>query len=223
MEFWIDSADPRTVARFEKLGLLTGVTTNPELLSHVPSIDKTLHELLDVTKGFLAVQVVARNAEEMVAQGKVINDLSDQMIIKVPVIPEGLAAIHELSKANIRTMATAIFTPQQALIAAKAGADYVAPYLSRIQKAGTPIEEFLKTTSRIFHNYQLPTKIIAASINDLKQVELCAEYSIDAVTLTEPIFDKLVEEHALTLEAIRQFERAWKAESAELFKVKTII
>lgn len=223
MEFWIDSVDPRTVSRFEKLGLLTGVTTNPELLANVPSIDKTLHELLDSTKGLLAVQVVAKTTEEMVEQGKIINDLSDQIIVKVPAVHEGLAAIHELSKANIRTMATAIFTPEQALICAKAGADYVALYLTRLQKSGGNPAEFLKSTAKIFHNYQLPAKILAASISDLKQIELCAEHSIDAVTLNEQIFDKLVEEHALTLEAIKQFDRAWKAESAELFRVKTII
>jgi len=192
-------------------------------LANVPSIDKTLHELLDSTNGLLAVQVVAKTTEEMVAQGKVINDLSDQIIVKVPAVLEGLAAIHELSKANIRTMATAIFTPEQALIAAKAGADYVALYLTRLKKAGGNPDEFLKRTAKIFHNYQLPTKILAASISDLKQVELCAEHSIDAVTLNEQIFDKLVEEQTLTLEAIKQFERAWKAESAELFRVKTII
>ncbi len=223
MEFWIDSVEPRAVAHFEKLGLLTGVTTNPELLANVPSIDKTLHELLDSTKGLLAVQVVAKSAEEMVAQGKIINDLSDQIIVKVPVTQEGLAAIHELSKANIRTMATAIFAPEQALIAAKAGADYVALYLTRLKKAGGDPDDFLRKTSKIFQNYQLPTKILAASISDLKQVELCAEHSIDAVTLNEDVFNKLVKEHTLTLESIAQFERAWKAESAELFRVKTII
>lgn len=223
MEFWIDSVEPRTVSRFEKLGILTGVTTNPELLANVPSLDKTLHELIDATNGLLAVQVVAKTTEEMVAQGKIINDLSDQIIIKVPAILEGFAAIHELSKANIRTMATAIFTPEQALIAAKAGADYVALYLTRLKKAGGDADEFLKKTAKIFHNYQLPTKILAASISDLKQVELCAEHSIDAVTLSEQLLDNLVKDQTLTLEAIKQFDRAWKAESAELFRVKTII
>lgn len=223
MEFWIDSVNARTVSRFAKLGLLTGVTTNPTLLSEVESIDKTLHELLNAQTGLLAVQVVADSAEEMVAQGKVINDLSDQMIVKVPAIIEGLAAIHELSKSDIRTMATVIYTPEQALTAAKAGADYVALYLNRLKKAGGDPIELLKSTAKIFKNYNLETKILAASLSDVNQVELCAELGIDAVTMKVDIFDLLVQEHTLTLETIRQFKQAWKAESAELFRVKTII
>lgn len=223
MEFWIDSINPRTIAKYVELGILTGVTTNPDLLGNVKSIDKTLQDIIEVNPGFLAVQVVADSAEEMIAQGKVIHDLSDRMLIKVPVTHDGLKAIHQLSQASISTVATVVFSPQQALAAAKAGADYVALYLTRYEKSGGNALELLKSTAKIFSNYNLESKILAASISSIEQVEKCAELGIHAVTMREEIFDKLIEEQTLTLEAIEQFKRAWKAESAELFKVKTII
>lgn len=223
MEFWIDSINPKNIRKYVELGILTGVTTNPELLTQVKSIDKTLHDIIEVNPGLLAVQVVADSADEMVAQGKVINDLSDRMLVKVPVTHDGLKAIHRLTEANIPTVATVVFSPQQALTAAKAGADYVALYLTRFEKSGGSWKELLHSTSKVFSNYHLETKILAASISSAEQVEKCAELGIHAVTMREEIFDKLIEEQTLTLEAIEQFKRAWKAESAELFKVKTII
>lgn len=223
MEFWLDTIRAAEVESKARLGLLTGVTTNPELLSKAKSVEETLSALLDSFDGPLAVQVLSSSAKEMVAEGKVLYDFCDRIIVKVPVTREGLAAIHELSQFQIPTMGTCIFAPEQALLASKAGAEYVALYLTRLEKAGGDSVELLKSCTQIFQNYLFDTQILAASISHIEQVEKCAELAIDAVTLREEIFNDLIQDHSLTLEAVRHFNECQKAEDASLFKVRPTV
>lgn len=223
MEFWLDTVRPESVAKASKMGLLKGVTTNPQILGSVKSLEKTLNDLLASFDGPLAVQVLAEDHEGMILEGKSLYDFSpDRIIVKVPVTEEGLKAIHALSSSNIPIMGTVIFSPYQALLAAKAGADYVALYLSRLEKARGDSVELLKATWRIFQNYKLETKILGASIGHVEQVEKCAELGIQAVTMKEEIFEKMIEDHPLTLEACRQFEQSFKAQDASLFHSRII-
>ena len=223
MEFWLDTINPKSVQNAARLGLLTGVTTNPELLGKAKQVEASLQALLASFEGPLVVQVHAGSGDDMLAQGKALYDFSDRIIVKVPVTKEGLAAIHALTISQIPTMGTCVFGPEQALVASKAGADYVALYLTRLDKAGGDSVDLLKTCVRIFTNYKLETKLLAASISHIEQVEKCAELGIHAVTMKESIFDHLVEEHPLTLDSIQRFNECQKAEDASLFKPRHLV
>lgn len=223
MEFWLDTINPKSVQNAARLGLLAGVTTNPELLGKAKQVEPALQALLASFEGPLVVQVHAGNAVDMLAQGKALYDFSDRIIVKVPVTKEGLAAIHALTVSKIPTMGTCVFAPEQALVAAKAGADYVALYLTRLDKAGGDSIDLLKACTRIYANYKLETKLLAASISHIEQVEKCAELGIAAVTIKESIFEQLIAEHPLTLDAIQRFNEFQKAEDASLFKPRHVV
>lgn len=218
MELWLDSADPVAVKKIIPYGFLSGITTNPELLRSSKNVKETLTSLLDTyDETMVAVQVASGSAEDMIAQGKALNEFSDRIIVKVPVTTQGLKAIHALSLENIFTMGTCVFSSEQALFAAQAGADYVALYLGRLEKAGGSAEELLENTNLIFLNYDYSCRILAASIQDKAQFDLCAKIGIDAVTLKEDFFHDLLKTNPLTEEALKQFEGAYKAEDASLF------
>ena len=218
MEFWLDTIQANSVKSNALLGLITGVTTNPELLGKAKNVETTLLALLESFEGPLAVQVQASTSNDMVAQGKTLYDFSDRIIVKVPVTQEGLKTIYALTQSQIPTMGTCVFAPEQALLAAKAGADYVALYLTRLEKSGGDSIALLKASSRIFQNYHFETKLLAASISHVEQVEKCAELAIHAVTLRENVFKDLIEDHPLTLDAIQYFNECFKAEDASLLK-----
>lgn len=219
MEFWIDSISTDAIKQVSKLGILYGVTTNPALLHN----DRELNDIINEFKeGPIAVQVSANSAEEMVEQGVILSELCDRIIVKVPVTKEGLEAIHHLAERHIITMATCVFTPLQALLAAEAGSDYVALYLSRFERSGGNIKELVSACKKILENYHWDTRLIAASIQDIKQIELCAEAGVHAITLKEPLFKQLLVDNPLTLEALEDFDTFSKAKDASLYRPRTL-
>jgi transaldolase len=206
MEVWLDSTQISSVQIGVRLGILSGVTTNPSLIARSERcLERVLEDLLHFQEGPVAVQVVAQDSIEMVQQGQNLYDFSNRLIIKVPVTINGLEAIHLLSRQGIPTMATALFTPHQALMAALAGADYLAPYLGKIEKAGGSPWETLTSITRILNNYHLTTKILGASIYGLEQAAKCAELGIFGITVKETIFEKMIEDHPLTLQSVQEF------------------
>lgn len=206
MDIWLDTTHIRTIQKAVRLGLLSGVTTNPALIAEAQEdLEKVLKDLLHHQEGPVTAQVVAQEVDEMVQQGQCLFALSNRIIVKVPVTENGIEAIQLLSRQGIPTMATVLFTPQQALIAATAGANYVAPYLSRLEKGGGNPWAMLESTKRIFDHYRFKTKILGASISNVDQVIRCAEIGIYGVTLKEEIFNQLLGEHPLTQQGVRQF------------------
>ena len=212
MDIWLDSTNLLVVDQAVQLGLLSGVTTNPTLIAQSKKEFKgVLKDLLNRQEGPVTAQVVSEDVEEMVRQGEDLYAFSNRLIIKVPLTTNGVKAIHLLSSQEIPTMATAIFHPHQALLAALAGANYVAPYLSRLELAGEDPWIMLKKVSLLFQTYQLNTKILGASLQTIEQVMSCAEIGIYGVTIKEELFEKLIKTDPLTLKAVEQFEDDWKS------------
>lgn len=218
MDIWLDTTNIRMIQKAVRYGLLSGVTTNPSLIVQAKrGLEEIIEDLLHYQEESVAVQVVASETEEMVQQGESFYSLSNRLIIKIPATKEGLEAIHLLSRRGIPTMATVVFHCRQALLAALAGADYVAPYLGRLEKEGGNPWEFLKTLIHIFQNYRLKTKILGASLSSVEQVLQCAEAGIYGVTVKDELFEKLIETDSLTLKGVGQFARDWESVETDLF------
>ena len=218
MDIWLDTTNIQIVQKGVKVGLLSGMTTNPTLISHSQrALEEVLEDLLHYQEGPVAAQVVAEEVSEMVHQGQILHSLSNRLIIKIPVTKIGLEAIHLLSRQGIMTMATVIYHPRQALMAALAGADYVAPYIGRLEKINKDPWTMLKTIIHLFHTYRIQTKILGASLNSVEQVLQCAEAGIYGVTVKDELFEKLIEDDSLTLKDVEQFASDWKKVNACLF------
>lgn len=218
MDIWLDTTNIRTVQKAVKLGVLAGVTTNPTLIAQSQrDLEEVLEDLLHHQEGPVTAQVVADGTDEMVQQGQNLYSLSNRLIIKVPLTENGLEAVHLLSRQGIPTMATVIFHPRQALMAALAGADYVAPYLGRLEKAGGDPWDMLKSIIHIFQVYRLKTKILGASLQNVKQIMQCAEAGIYGITVKDDLFEKLIESDDMTLKSVEQFALDWQNVNTPLF------
>jgi transaldolase len=210
MEMWLDTIDITLIKKAKELGILHGVTTNPSILSKAATSNESImQELLEVQKGPVTIQVVADTAKEMVQQGNYWHAFSPRLIIKVPVTLHGLQAIHALSKQNIPTMATVVFHPRQCLLAALAGADYIAPYYGRIEDSGQNAAHYLKTMCRQMKENQFQTKLLVASLRTLEHISLCADIATAAITVKDALFLQFIEDHPLTVDCVETFKKEW--------------
>lgn len=218
MDIWLDSTNIQTLQTAVRFGLLSGVTTNPTLIAKTgKNIEEVLQDILHYQEGPVAVQVVSTDTFEMVQQGQTFYSLSKRLIIKVPVSKNGLEAIHLLSRQGIPTMGTIVFHPRQAWLASLAGANYIAPYLGRMEKAGIDPWDILKKIAYLLTQSRSKTKIIGASIQTVEHVLKCAEIGIQGVTVKDELFEKLIQDDELTSNIIDQFANDWEKASSSLF------
>jgi transaldolase len=218
MDIWLDTTNIKTIQRAVRFGILAGVTTNPSLIAHAGSdMETLLRDLLHFQEGPVTAQVVAEEVHEMVQQGQSLHAISNRIIVKVPITQKGLEAIHLLSRQGIPTMATVLFHPRQALMAALAGADYVALYISRMEKAGEDPWIALASMKSIFNNYRFKTQILGASLHTLEHVVKCAEVGIYGATLKDELFEKMVADQPQTLSGVEQFASDWKLLNDPIF------
>lgn len=210
MEFWLDTTDPTTILEAKALGLLHGVTTNPSLLAKAVETERSLVQLLQLQEGPIMVQVTSATASEMLQEAYHLVEISDRIVVKVPVTKEGLKTIYQLSQKGIPTLGTAVFTATQALLAAHVGAQYIAPYLSHMSKAA--IDPFLEMEQmlQIYGKQKLPTKILAASLSSPEDIVRCAQMGVPALTLKKELFFQLVSDHSATLGHIARFDQEWR-------------
>lgn len=202
MKFIIDDANIEAIKRIYEYYPVDGVTTNPSILA---KSKRPPFEVLKEIRAFIGkeaelhVQAVALEARGMVEDAyAIIKKLGDTTYVKIPSIPEGFKAMKELKKEGIRITATAIYTPMQAYLAAKCGADYAAPYINRIDNMGYNGIQTAKNIHDIFKNNDLKTQVLAASFKNSQQVlELC-EYGIGASTISPDVIDALVKNTAIT-------------------------
>ena len=213
MKFIIDDANIEAIKRIYEYYPVDGVTTNPSILA---KSKRPPFEVLKEIRAFIGkeaelhVQAVALEAQGMVEDAyAIIKELGDTTYVKIPSIPEGFKAMKELKKEGIRITATAIYTPMQAYLAAKCGADYAAPYINRIDNMGYNGIQTAKNIHDIFKNNELKTQVLAASFKNSQQVlELC-EYGIGASTISPDVIDALVKNTAITAavdDFIKDFE-----------------
>ncbi|MGY5850111.1 fructose-6-phosphate aldolase [Salegentibacter sp. F14] len=209
MKFFIDTANLDQIKEAQDLGVLDGVTTNPSLMAKegITGKDKILQHYLDICKivdGDVSAEVVATDFDGIVREGEELAKLDDQIIVKVPMIKEGVKAIKYFSDKGIKTNCTLVFSAGQALLAAKAGANYVSPFLGRLDDISTDGLNLIAETRLIFDNYGFETEILAASIRHTMHVVNCAKLGADVMTGPLSSIDGLLR-HPLTDSGLAKF------------------
>jgi transaldolase len=210
MKFFIDTADVNEIREAHALGLVDGVTTNPSLIAKSGrKFQDVIEEITAIVDGPISAEVIALDAEGMVKEAKELVKIHKNIVIKVPMTPEGLKATKQLSAEGIKTNVTLIFTPMQALLAAKAGATYVSPFVGRlddISQDGMGIIEEIRT---IFDNYGYTSEIIVASIRNPIHVLDSALIGADIATIPYSVMLQL-SKHPLTDAGIKKFLEDWE-------------
>lgn len=206
----IDSADIKKAREIEKYYTIAGITTNPTILSKIEgSLEDKLKELKEFTYGKyeVHVQTTESEVEKIVEEAKKLRDyFGESFYIKIPVTKSGLEAMKLCSKEDIRVTATAILTPMQALAAAKNGANYVAPYVNRMENVGQDAKEAILEISNLLIDY--PTEILAASFKNVKQVQDILRCGVEAVTIAPEIIEASIW-HPYTDKSVFDFEKDW--------------
>lgn len=210
MKFFIDTADVNEIREAHSLGLVDGVTTNPSLIAKSGrKFKEVITEITSIVDGPISAEVISLEAEGMVQEAAELAAIHKNIVIKLPMTPEGLKATKALTAKNIKTNVTLIFTPMQALLAAKAGATYVSPFVGRlddISQDGMGIIDEIRT---IFDNYGYDTEIIVASIRNPIHVQNSALIGADICTIPYSVMLQL-SKHPLTDAGIARFLEDWK-------------
>ncbi|OCA82374.1 fructose-6-phosphate aldolase [Bacillus sp. FJAT-27225] len=212
MKFFIDTANMNEIRDAYALGLLSGVTTNPSLVAKEKgvSFEDRLKEITDLVPGSVSAEVIALDAEGMIKEGKELAKIAPNITIKVPMTPDGLKAVHAFSQEGIKTNVTLIFSANQALLAARAGATYVSPFLGRLDDIGHNGLELISTIYEIFAVHGLNTEIIAASIRHPQHVTEAALRGAHIATIPYKVLMQLFH-HPLTDKGIEAFLKDWNS------------
>lgn len=207
MDIWLDSTDIKTIALGNKLGIIRGVTTNPSLIAESEqNLEENINAILKCQSGPLTVQVTAVDHSGIIEQAETLRDYSERIIVKIPVTQEGLKAMTSLSHLQFPMMATAVFTPYQALFACHAGAAFIAPYFSRIPNPLDALEGMVLMLDR----YGFETELVVASLKSEEDISDCFHIGVDAITLKKDLFETLIADQSGTFEALDRFSTDWK-------------
>lgn len=210
MKFFLDTALVDEIKQAASWGILDGITTNP---SHVAKSGKgfieVLKEITDIVPGPVSAEVTATNFDDMMRQAHQLVKVADNIVIKIPMIPEGLKAIKALAEEGTQVNTTLCFNPVQCLLAAKAGATYVSPFIGRLDDIGETGMEGISQLRQIFDNYEFDTQILVASVRNPIHVLDAAVIGADVVTMPFEIFEKLAH-HPLTDIGLEKFLKDWE-------------
>ncbi|HED00613.1 MAG TPA: fructose-6-phosphate aldolase [Proteobacteria bacterium] len=210
MKFFIDTANLDEIRQANDMGLIDGVTTNPSLIAKENKpFKKLLTEICRIVRGPVSAEVVSLEAKEMVGEAKVLAKIADNIVIKVPMTTEGIKATRMLSEAGIKTNVTLIFSPVQALLAAKAGATYVSPFVGRLDDISQVGMDLVGDIIAIYDNYAFDTEVIVASIRHPGHVLEAALMGADVATIPFKVIAQLTK-HPLTDIGIEKFLADWK-------------
>jgi len=210
MKFFIDTADINEIKTAVAYGLVDGVTTNPSLVSKTgKDLMTVLKEICDVVEGPISAEVVSTKSSDMVKEAKQLAQIHPNIVVKIPMCLEGLKATRTLSQAGIKINMTLIFSPLQALIAAKAGAAYVSPFIGRLDDISQVGMDVIDQIVTIFDNYEFDAEIIVASIRNPVHVLEAALLGADIATIPFSVLEQLTK-HPLTDIGIERFLADWK-------------
>lgn len=210
MKFFIDTANIEEIKEAASIGILDGVTTNPTLISRENEEPTVLFKKIsEIVEGPIAAEVVSLDWKGIVEEGKELAKISSNIVVKIPINKDGLKAVKELSALNIKTMVTLIFTPVQALLAARAGADYITPFVGRLDDIAYPGMDLIANIVQIFNNYNIKTEVIVASIRNPVHVLEAAMIGADVSTIPLKVIEQLVK-HPLTEKGIESFLKDWQ-------------
>ncbi|AKA71154.1 fructose-6-phosphate aldolase [Clostridium scatologenes] len=205
MKIFIDTANVEEIKRVAKWGVLDGVTTNPSLIAKEGrKLKDVIEEICDIVDGPISAEVISLEADKMVEEGRELSKLHKNIVIKIPMCEEGLKAVSVLAKEGIRTNVTLIFSAQQALLAAKAGASFVSPFMGRLDDIGNAGIVVIQDIAEIFEIYGIETEIIAASIRTPMHVLDCAKAGADISTIPYKVLMQMLK-HPLTDAGIQKF------------------
>lgn len=213
MRFFIDTANVEDIRKANEMGIICGVTTNPSLIAKEGrDFAEVIREITTIVDGPISGEVKATttDAEGMIKEGRKIAAIHPNMVVKIPMTIEGLKAVKVLSKEKIKTNVTLIFTAAQALLAARAGATYVSPFLGRLDDISTTGINLIEDIVTIFDNYDLDTEIICASVRNPIHVTDCALAGADIATVPYAVIEQMTK-HPLTDQGIEKFQADYKA------------
>ena len=213
MKFFIDTANIDEIKKANELGLLDGVTTNPSLVAKEGREFKDLiKEICSIVDGPVSAEVVSTDAEGMMAEARELAKIADNIVVKIPLIKEGLKAVKILSSEGIKTNVTLCFSAVQALMAAKAGADYVSPFVGRLDDIGVTGMELIEQIISIYESYGYETEIIVASIRNPLHVLDAATMGADIATIPYKVMEQLIK-HPLTDIGLANFLKDWEKQN----------
>ena len=192
------------------MGLLDGITTNPSLMSKEGGDPKSaMQEITKIIKGDVSLEVVSTDFSGMIEEGKRLREFGSNVVVKVPMTPDGLKACKSLSSEGIPVNVTLVFSSNQALLAAKSGAKYVSPFIGRLDDIGQDGMNLIREIKEIFSNYDFGTQILVASVRHPMHVVDAAKIGADVVTLPPGVLDKMLD-HPLTTIGLENFLNDWK-------------
>jgi transaldolase len=215
MKFFLDTANLEQIRKANEWGILDGVTTNPTLISRESMpFEELVKQILSIVKGPVSLEVVSEDAEGMIQEARRLNEFGENVVIKIPLTKEGLKAVKVLSSEGIKTNVTLCFSPTQALLAAKAGADYISPFIGRLDDISSHGMRLVEMIRQIYDNYGFKTEIIVASIRHPMHVLEAALVGADIATMPFAVLEKLFD-HPLTDIGIERFLKDWEKVKAK--------
>lgn len=217
MKFFIDTADLDEIREANAMGVLDGVTTNPSLMKKAGNVDfhEHIYRICEIVDGDVSAEVTATDYDGIMDEGRTLAKIHKNVVVKVPLILDGIKAIKSFTEEGIRTNCTLCFSATQALIAAKAGATYISPFIGRLDDISTPGMELIEQVVTIYNNYNLKTEVLAASIRHPMHVVEAALIGAHVGTMPLKVIKQLLK-HPLTDNGLERFLNDWKAYQAGL-------
>jgi transaldolase len=210
MKIFLDTANIASIRHYSEMGMVDGITTNPTLLSKEGGDpEEIIREIIKIVKGPVSLEVISTEINQIMEEAYILQRYGSNVVIKVPMIPDGLKAVKKLKEEGIETNVTLVFSANQALLAAKAGASYVSPFIGRLDDIGNEGMSLIRDINQIFKNYQYNTKILVASIRHPIHVIEAAKLGADVVTLPPDILGKMFL-HPLTDKGLKVFISDWE-------------
>ncbi len=210
MQIFLDTADVKEIRELAALGLVDGVTTNPSLVAKEGRpFREVVAEILSIVDGPISLEVVSTEAAGMLAEARELAGLHKNVVVKIPLIAEGLKAVRQLTQEGIRTNVTLCFSGPQALLAAKAGAAYISPFVGRLDDISHVGMDLVRQIVQIYKNYDYPTQVLAASLRHPLHVVEAALAGAHVATMPAKVLD-LMFQHPLTDKGLAQFLKDWE-------------
>ena len=210
MKIFLDTANIESIKKYNDMGLIDGITTNPTLLSKEKGNPADImREIVNIVRGPVSLEVIGTTMEEMINEAHRLKKYGQNVVVKIPMIPDGLKVVKKLKEQGIQTNVTLIFSANQAILAAKAGAAYVSPFIGRLDDVGHEGMTVISEIMQIFKNYQFNTEVLVASVRHPLHVTEAGKIGAHVVTLPPDILGKMIS-HSLTDKGLSTFLSDWE-------------
>ncbi len=210
MKIFLDTANVEEIKKYARMGIIDGVTTNPALIAKEGrNFKDVVEEICSIVDGPVSAEVISTNVEGMIKEARILAKLHKNIVVKIPIIPEGLEAVTTISKEGIKTNVTLMYTANQALLAAKVGATYVSPFIGRLDATSTSGTNLIKEIVTIYRNYDFKTKVLAASMRTPIYVKEAALAGADIATIPPEVLDQMMRSE-LTNVTLKDFLDKWE-------------